>query len=544
MPSLIDELLREQHSLTAVERFARSHDRHTLTAAQPRYSSLLPLAAPAADEQYAFEVDLDKCSGCKACVTACHSLNGLEENETWRSVGLLTGNTTLDLPPPISDLQSPNPDLQTANFDLHTSISHLHSVVIGSQQHVTTACHHCADPGCLNGCPVLAYDKDPVTGIVRHLDDQCIGCQYCVLKCPYDVPKYSKRLGIVRKCDLCTQRLAVGEAPACAQACPNEAIRITLVERHDIRSDLGFPPDSPDPSITRPTTRFRTARAALTGLHPADAHELRLSRAHWPLSVMLVLTQMAIGAVSVALFTTLHNTWLAWTANAAAALGMIAATLHLGQPMKAWRGFLGWRKSWLSRELIAFGAVMPLLAGYALTLNPMLAAATAAAGVLAVYCSAMIYVDTRRAFWSAWITFPKFGLTTMLLGSACAWAVGAIGGLETTSDVCIVALLAASILKLCAELTLVTCHTRADRSPLRKSALLHVGLAGRWFKARLAFAVLGGVLIPSAVLTGFVSSTAIAAGAALALNIAGEIIERHLFFVCESSPQMPGGIAA
>ena len=57
----------------------------------------------------------------------------------------------------------------------------------------------------------MAYDKDPETGIVRHLDDQCIGCQYCVLKCPYDVPKYSERLGIVRKCDMCVGRLRAGE---------------------------------------------------------------------------------------------------------------------------------------------------------------------------------------------------------------------------------------------------------------------------------------------------------------------------------------------
>ena len=40
-----------------------------------------------------------------------------------------------------------------------------------AQQTITSACHHCEDPGCMNGCPVLAYDKDPVTGIVRHLDD-------------------------------------------------------------------------------------------------------------------------------------------------------------------------------------------------------------------------------------------------------------------------------------------------------------------------------------------------------------------------------------
>ena len=96
-------------------------------------------------------------------------------------------------------------------------------------QHVTTACHHCLDPACLTGCPVKAYDKDPETGIVRHFDDQCIGCQYCVFMCPYDVPQYSRTKGIVRKCDMCHDRLAVGEAPACVQSCPNQAIRIRTV---------------------------------------------------------------------------------------------------------------------------------------------------------------------------------------------------------------------------------------------------------------------------------------------------------------------------
>src|SRR5205085_3191577 len=144
-----------------------------------------PLAAPGPGEQYAFEVDLDACTGCKSCVVACHALNGLDEDESWRSVGLLQG-------------------ARTAAF----------------QQTVTTACHHCVDPACLTGCPVDAYEKDVQTGIVRHLDDQCIGCQYCVLKCPYDVPKYNARLGIVRKCDLCSSRLSAHEAPACAQACP------------------------------------------------------------------------------------------------------------------------------------------------------------------------------------------------------------------------------------------------------------------------------------------------------------------------------------
>jgi DMSO reductase anchor subunit len=156
----------------------------------------------------------------------------------------------------------------------------------------------------------------------------------------------------------------------------------------------------------------------------------------------------------------------------------------------------------------------------------------------------MIYVDTRRAFWSGWITVPKFGLTMILLGSACAWAAGSMAGLRDVTGGCIAALLAASVLKVTGESVFVGRHAGRDRSPLRKTALLHIGLAGGWFKARLAFAVLGGIVIPLAAVTGLVSSGAMAAVTALVLSLAGEIIERHLFFVCESSPGMPGGIAA
>ena len=77
--TLIEELLAEQQRLTPVERFARHHERHTLPAQVKTYRELLPTRAPGPGEQYAFAVDLDSCSGCKACVTACHNLNGLDE---------------------------------------------------------------------------------------------------------------------------------------------------------------------------------------------------------------------------------------------------------------------------------------------------------------------------------------------------------------------------------------------------------------------------------------------------------------------------------
>ncbi|MFT3992618.1 MAG: 4Fe-4S dicluster domain-containing protein, partial [Luteolibacter sp.] len=163
--TLIDELLAEQKQLqTPVARFSDHHDR--APDLEDHYRSLIPLSKPGPGEQYAFEVSLDRCTGCKACVSACHSLNGLDDEEAWRDVGTLLGGRETR----------------------------------GWQQTITTACHHCADPGCMNGCPVGAYEKEADTGIVRHLDDQCIGCSYCILKCPYDVPKYSKKRGIVRKC--------------------------------------------------------------------------------------------------------------------------------------------------------------------------------------------------------------------------------------------------------------------------------------------------------------------------------------------------------
>jgi NAD-dependent dihydropyrimidine dehydrogenase PreA subunit len=93
--SLIDSFLEEQ-TLTAVEKFARLHDSEQLSRHQTVYQDLIPLEKPGTGQQFAFEVDLDKCSGCKACVTACHNMNGLDAAETWRSVGLIHDKDTIN----------------------------------------------------------------------------------------------------------------------------------------------------------------------------------------------------------------------------------------------------------------------------------------------------------------------------------------------------------------------------------------------------------------------------------------------------------------
>ena len=541
--TLIDELLGEQQRLTAVERFARLHERDSLPSQTRLYRELLPGRAPGEGEQYAFSVDLDLCSGCKACVTACHNLNGLDEGETWRTVGLLHGGT------------ADNP--------------HQHAI--------TTSCHHCLEPGCLEGCPVLAYEKDPLTGIVRHLDDQCIGCQYCILKCPYDAPKYSRKRGIVRKCDMCTHRLSAGEAPACAQACPNGAIRITLVNKNRIRSQTGkgvFLPGSPDPAYTRPTTQYHSRQALPNELIPANSSVAKPGHSHPALIFMLVLTQLSVGAFCAqillgALFPRNLMVQLsavqALVAMGVGLLALLTSTLHLGRPLAAWRAVIGFRTSWLSREIIAFGlfAVMAILeaAGYWLPwlrvfTTPGFGALVALVGMLGVSCSFMIYQDTRRQFWRGWPSALKFYGTTSVLGAAgllfvttlqgLIWpSVAAHGAYQELMVFLSGVLMVFMGLKLCVETTVLS-HLRTEDSPLLKqTAGLLIGELAEITTARLMLGLIGGVLLPIAFLAQRPAPGIATLGTTLwvfGFVLGGELLERYLFFTAAVPERMPGGI--
>jgi Fe-S-cluster-containing dehydrogenase component/DMSO reductase anchor subunit len=539
--TLIDELLAEQRRLTAVDRFARLHSQHAFPAHSTTYRDLLPARRPRPGEQYAFAVDLDACSGCKACVAACHSLNGLDEEETWRSVGLLHAVQPGD----------------------------------GFQQTVTTACHHCIDPACLNGCPVLAYEKDALTGIVRHLDDQCIGCQYCIFKCPYDVPKYSQRRGIVRKCDLCASRLSVGEPTACAQACPNGAIAITVVSQAEMVAEARegtFLPGAPNPAYTQPTTRYQTHRGLPDGLAPADAHALKPAHSHPALVTMLVLTQLSVGAYFVELLlrlcfpANLMTQLSPFHLNVALGLGLLAlgtSTLHLGRPLMAWRAVLGWRTSWLSREIIVFGVFAALaLLEAASWLPPLrsihptgLSVAVAMSGLAGVFCSLMVYHDTRRPFWGASLTGPRFFGTACLLGVAVALfvttlqalfspAVAVNGSYQQLTAFLNGALLAATSVKLSLELAGRWHLRRSATVSLQRSARLLEGELAEMVTARFLFGLIGGMLLPVAFLVQRPAPGLATLGVTIgiiAFTLLGELLERHLFFAAVVPDRMPGG---
>jgi Fe-S-cluster-containing dehydrogenase component/DMSO reductase anchor subunit len=553
--SLVDEYKDEQKRMTAVERFAQRHDDDPALADgnQKRYRDLIPLTAPASGQQYAFEVDLDLCSGCKACVAACHSLNGLDDDETWRAVGLLHGGTP----------QAP------------------------VQQTVTAACHHCLDPACMNGCPVGAYEKDALTGIVKHLDDQCIGCQYCVFTCPYEVPRFNADKGIVRKCDMCSDRLADGEAPACVQACPNEAIAITIVEKRQALEDAqgdAFLPGAPSPGITVPSTIYKTDRPLPRNMLPADFYTVRPSHAHRPLVVMLVLTQLSVGAFVVdaiasrflsADVVSALRPFHSLVAMAVGLLALAASVAHLGRPQFAFRAVLGLRTSWMSREIAAFGLFAPLAIAYAASLwharlLPMiglaplapeaarglvdaLSGAVAATGAAGVACSVAIYHVTRRPFWSASTAGFKFFMTAVVLGLATTIVTflgeaailgganigGAVAGIVHTLTRL---LAAASALKLVWELAFFRYLGDKQHTDRKRSALLMAGDLSAFTFARFAAGALGGVVLPL-VAGGSVRAMVAMAALSLVLLIVGELLERTLFFAAVSSHRMPGALS-
>ena len=558
--NLIHQLIESQQQLTAVERFSQRHSDILSPALAPQYKDLIPLELPGEDEQYSFEVDLDACSGCKACVAACHNLNGLEDGELWRNVGLLTGGTETE------------PEIQ----------------------HVTSACHHCLEPACMLGCPVNAYEKDAVTGIVAHLDDQCIGCKYCMFMCPYDVPSYSESKGIVRKCNMCADRLEVGEAPACVQACPNQAIKIKKVSRSEIidSSDtLQLVPGSPNSKVTLPTTNYATDRVLADNLLSNDYYVAKPLHAHFPLVFMLTLTQMAFGIFATTFavtqfFPAIESSLqcrLDLLAFGVLVMGLNVALLHLGRPLKAYRAMAGIRTSWLSREIAGFNAfagtaTMLLAWGWldqptAWTGVPLwvMSLQTTIFGAIAIACSAMLYIITKRPLWTALRTNVLFFLTSAILGTATvAVAISFLASdsslakmitpespfvdaatLNAACSMLAAAVMLFVVIKIAYEASIFSHLKSTDFTPWFHAAKLMSGDL-KWTTAtRYLLAVVGGVIIPLIFLLqisfGGADGTIeafggnwILMGVGLIVLVAAELVERYLFFAVSVARRMPG----
>src|SRR5438477_3306387 len=134
-------------------------------------------------------VDITKCIGCRACEQACKEVHGF----------------------PMASEPKLSPTALTVVED-------------HGERFVRRMCMHCQDPACASACLVGALKKSAL-GPVTYDASKCIGCRYCLVACPFSVPRYewTKLVPYVKKCDMCAARQESGQAPACVEACPTGA---------------------------------------------------------------------------------------------------------------------------------------------------------------------------------------------------------------------------------------------------------------------------------------------------------------------------------
>jgi len=135
--------------------------------------------------------DMVECQGCRKCIEACSDLQGFDTDP----------EQTVEL-----------------SATAYTAMKEV------DEYPVRDLCRHCLSPSCVSVCPVGALTKHERGPVVYDVS-KCLGCRYCILACPFNIPRYEwdEPVPAVRKCDMCVARLERGQLPACAEACPMEA---------------------------------------------------------------------------------------------------------------------------------------------------------------------------------------------------------------------------------------------------------------------------------------------------------------------------------
>ncbi len=157
------------------------------------------------------------CIGCRNCEAGCNKVN--------------------ELPPPAA----PFDDLSVLEHKRRTDTKSYtvvnrydHAANGGGPTYRKTQCHHCLEPACASVCFVRAFTKTK-TGAVVYDASVCVGCRYCMIACPFEIPtyEYDKALSPrIMKCTMCHPRVVKGKLPGCVEACPNEAL--TFGKRNDL----------------------------------------------------------------------------------------------------------------------------------------------------------------------------------------------------------------------------------------------------------------------------------------------------------------------
>ena len=166
-------------------------------------------------------VDVTTCIGCKACEVACVEWNDHPFRET------VFDNTYQTMPTTEWNYYN------LIKFNEHQDNNGNLMWLMRKDQ-----CMHCADPGCLRAYPADGAIVQYTNGIVDFQQENCIGCQYCISGCPFNIPRFNTVTKKVYKCTLCSDRVGAGLEPACIKACPTGCLHFGTKDEMKARSDM------------------------------------------------------------------------------------------------------------------------------------------------------------------------------------------------------------------------------------------------------------------------------------------------------------------
>jgi formate dehydrogenase iron-sulfur subunit len=163
--------------------------------------------------------DNSKCSACRGCIVACKDSNQLPGKSDVPPSSFVSGLTEERFRGNYSTKESTDGN----TFTILTYNEHVDPAAGLHWNFLKFQCMHCIEPQCEKVCPQNAYTKNEWGATVQD-PSKCIGCQYCVTACPFEIPKYRKHTDTITKCTLCVERVNEGLKPACARTCPTGAL--------------------------------------------------------------------------------------------------------------------------------------------------------------------------------------------------------------------------------------------------------------------------------------------------------------------------------
>jgi len=523
---------------------------------------------PNRNKQHGFHFTADNCIGCHACEAACSEKNDNPAHIAFRSVGYVEGGSY--------------PDFKRLNISM--------------------ACNHCDNPVCLKGCPTKAYTKHSEYGAVLQDPETCFGCGYCTWVCPYNAPQLDPIKGRVSKCNMCVDRLEVGLKPACVSACLGNALNFGVVEntpenREQIKTQI---PGFPDPSITQPNIRFQQTRSMPNEMNRTDSMPIkyrkeedgtfrsvvdeksgkdrfwnlgRLSSRENPLVIFTLSTQAILGAFMMLFLGSMLGVDsisaieqsavyfpLLFSMIGLQVLVLVLSTLHLGKPLRFYRGFNNLQTSPLSREALGIAMFLAGLSGFTffklinvwLDMSVINAVANGfgffalATGLVGLYFMHCIYGIEARPFWNHWQVLTSFFGTMFSLGAVLLGAFVIPAMLIAGDSVATVLpmLAAFSALGLIAEGVGLIAHAKYLNTESGEGAAAHYIQWTTFGKTYLLRNVLIGasavVMAAVAIFGGDNLTSLMAATFAGLAAVASLLAGRALFYVLVIPTTMPG----